>query len=231
MNGKLFDINYIFQTIPILLEQVPYTLFLVLLSLIFGLLIGFVLTVFSLKKNRAGRSMVRGYIAFMRGTPPLLLLLLVYYGLPQLFLLIGVDINDWAKTVFAVIAFSMGMSAFFSEAMRSAYLAVDKGQAEAALSVGMNNRQMLLRIIIPQAMTISIPNMGNLLISLFKETSFVFSIGIVDIFERAHMIAANGYGVRQLEVFIALSLIYWVICIIIEQLIGLYERRHRTMMP
>lgn len=231
MHGKIFDASYIFKTIPLLLERVPYTLFLVVLSLSFGLILGLALTVISLNKNKTGQLFVKSYIGFMRGTPPLLLLLLVYYGLPELFQIIGVDINSWYKTVFAVIAFSLGISAFFSETMRSAYLAVDKGQTEAALSVGMSHRQALKRIIIPQAFTISIPNMGNLFIALFKESSFVFSIGINDIFEKAHSLSSDGYGVRQLEIFIALALIYWVICILIEQGIGLFERRHRMMIP
>ncbi|MFX3616821.1 MAG: amino acid ABC transporter permease [Sporolactobacillus sp.] len=231
MQGKIFDVGYIFHVLPILLEQVPFTLFLTLLSLIAGLIVAFGLTFLSLSQNKFLRSLVTGYIAFMRGTPPLLLLLLVYYGLPQLFMLVQININNWYKSAFAILAFALGMAAFFSEAMRSAYLAVDKGQREAAQSVGMSPGQTLVRIIIPQAIAISIPNMGNLFISLFKETSFVYSIGIIDVFQKAQSIAANGFGVRQLETFLALSLIYWLICIIIEQLIGWYERRHRIMIP
>ena len=179
-----------------------------------------------LNKNIVINSIANGYVAFIRGTPPLLQLFLVFYGLPQVLGSIGIDINDWDKVVFAIITFSLNSGAFLSEIMRSSYLAVDIGQKEAALSVGMTNIQMLRRIIIPQAFDVAIPNLGNLVISLLKETSYVFTIGIIDIMGRAKLIGSNGYGVRQLESYIGLALIYWFMCIIIEKSIALYEYRH-----
>ena len=112
--------------------------------------------------------------------------------------------------------------------MRSAYLSVDTGQREAALSIGMNNVQCLRRVIIPQAFKISLPNLGNVIISLLKETSYVFTIGVIDILGKAKLIGAEGYGVRQLEVYIGVALIYWAMCIIIETIIGLYEYMHSS---
>jgi L-cystine transport system permease protein len=208
---------------PSIMKALPLTLIIMIVSLFFGLLLGLVLAVMKLQKNIILKSIANGYTAFIRGTPPLLQLFLVFYGLPQVVSSVGIDINDWSKSIFAVITFSLNGGAFISEIMRAAYLSIDVGQREAALSIGMNNIQCLRRIIIPQAFKISLPNLGNIIISLLKETSYVFTIGVVDILGKAKLIGSDGYGVRQLEVFIAVALIYWVICIIIEQLISLYE--------
>jgi len=223
---KIFDVNYIFQSIPSIASALPLTLIIMIGSLFCGLIIGFIVTVMKLNKNIVINSIANGYVAFIRGTPPLLQLFLVFYGLPQVLGSIGIDINDWDKVVFAIITFSLNSGAFLSEIMRSSYLAVDIGQKEAALSVGMTNIQMLRRIIIPQAFDVAIPNLGNLVISLLKETSYVFTIGIIDIMGKAKLIGSNGYGVRQLESYIGLALIYWFMCIIIEKSIALYEYRH-----
>jgi L-cystine transport system permease protein len=226
--NKIFDINYIFYSIPLIAKALPLTLMIMILSLIFGLILGLLLAAMKLKKNIVINSIANGYVAFIRGTPPLLQLFLVFYGLPQVLGSIGIDINDWDKVVFAIITFSLNSGAFLSEVMRSAYLAVDGGQREAALSVGMNNIQILRRVIIPQAFVIAVPNIGNIVISLLKETSYVFTIGVIDILGKAKLIGAEGYGVRQLEVYIGVALIYWAMCIIIERIIGLYEYMHSS---
>ena len=223
---KIFDVSYIFNSIPSIASALPLTLIIMMGSLFCGLVVGFVLTIMKLKKNVAINSIANGYVAFIRGTPPLLQLFLVFYGLPQVLNSLGIDINDWDKVIFAIITFSLNSGAFLSEIMRSSYLAVDLGRKEAALSVGMNNIQVLIRIVIPQAFAIAIPNLGNLVISLFKETSYVFTIGIIDIMGKAKLIGANGYGVRQLESYIGVALIYWVTCILIERGIALYEYRN-----
>jgi len=225
---KIFDVTYIFHSIPLIAKALPLTLFIMILSLFFGLILGLLLTAMKLKNNIIINSIANGYVAFIRGTPPLLQLFLVFYGLPLVVHSIGIDINDWDKVVFAIITFSLNSSAFLSEVMRSAYLAVDVGQREAALSIGMNTIQTITRVIIPQAFVIAVPNLGNLIISLLKETSYVFTIGVIDILGKAKLIGANGYGVRQLEVYIGVAFIYWAICLIIEKMISLYEHMHTS---
>jgi len=221
--NKIFDPSYIFNSMPLIAKALPLTLIIMIVSLFFGLLLGLILTVMKLQRNTILNSTANGYTAFIRGTPPLLQLFLVFYGLPQILNSIGIDINDWNKSVFAIITFTLNSGAFISEIMRAAYLSVDIGQREAALSIGMNNFQCLRRIMIPQAFAIALPNLGNVIISLLKETSYVFTIGVIDIFGKAKLIASDGYGVRQLEVFMAVALIYWVISIVIEQMMSLYE--------
>lgn len=227
-NSKIFDVSYIFYSIPLILKTLPMTLYIMILSLIFGFILGLIVTAMKLSKNRIIKNIANSYVAFIRGTPLLLQLFLVFYGLPPALSLIGIDINDINKVDFAIITFTLNAGAFMSEIIRSAYLAVDKGQQEAALSVGMTNFQMIRRIVFPQAFAIAIPNLGNIMISLLKETSYVFAIGVIDILGKAKLIGSYGYGVRQLEAFIAVALIYWAISILIEKSIAFYEYMHHS---
>jgi L-cystine transport system permease protein len=219
-----FNPGYILQVIPNLLKALPLTLLIVVLSLVFGLLLALLLTVARLGTSRVLRTLATWYISFIRGTPSLVQLFLVFYGLPQMLKLIGIDINGWDKVVFAIITFSLNGAAYLSEIMRSSYLAVDRGQQEAAFSVGMNMMQSLRRIVFPQALVIALPNLGNSAISLLKETSLAFTIGVFDLMGRAQMISIRNNGVNQLELFIAVSLVYWVLCFGIERGIALMEK-------
>ncbi len=212
-----FDIGYIFSAIPLILRAIPLTFVIVVLSLFFGTLLGLLLTSMKLGKNPVTALIATTYVSFIRGTPTLLQLYLVYYGLPKVLELVGVNINNWDRVFFAIAAFSLNSGAFLSEVMRSAYLAVDVGQQEAALSVGMGGMQTLRRIIFPQAFAIALPNLGNSIIQLLKETSLAFIIGVNEIMGQAQLIIGRGYGVRQFETFIAVSLIYWAICVGMEK--------------
>lgn len=227
-NSKIFDITYVFQSIPLILKTLPLTLYIMILSLIFGFILGLIVTAMKIGKNRIIKTIANSYVAFIRGTPPLLQLFLVFYGIPPAFSAVGIDLSGIDKTTFAIITFTLNSGAFMSEIMRSAYLAVDKGQYEAALSVGMTDFQVVRRIIFPQAFAIAVPSFGNITISLLKETSYVFAIGVIDILGKAKLIGSDGYGVRQLEAFIAVALIYWAISVLIEKSITLYEYMYNS---
>ncbi len=144
------------------------------------------------------------------------MLLLTYYGLPKLFMLIGVDINDWAKMIFGITGLSVGWSAYLSEAFRSAYLSVDKGQYEAALVVGMDSKDAFWQIIMPQTALIALPNIENLVIGLVKATSLVYVIGLIDMYNAATDLSNQNQGVYKLGIFVVLALVYWLIVLTIE---------------
>ncbi|MBB6633516.1 amino acid ABC transporter permease [Cohnella thailandensis] len=222
--GITFNPEYIVKVFPKLLEALPLTLLIVILSLAFGLLLALLLAAAKLGSSRILRILATWYISFIRGTPPLVQLFLVFYGLPQVLKGIGIDINSWDKVVFAIITFSLNGAAFLSEIMRSAYQAVDRGQQEAAFSVGMTPFQAFRRVMLPQAFAIALPNLGNSAISLLKETSLAFTIGVVDVMGRAQVISIRSNGVNQLELFIAVALLYWALCFIIEKAVALLER-------
>ncbi|MBA9039853.1 L-cystine transport system permease protein [Bacillus aryabhattai] len=205
-------------------DKLPLTLFMLGLSLLFSLLLGFVIALIRIQKKPVLSKMATIYLSFMRCTPLLVQLFLVYFGLPQLLLLVHIDINSWSRVTFLVIAFSLHTAAPLSEVIRSAYLSIDKGQFEAAYSIGMNYFQSLRRIILPQAFIAALPNLGNATISLLKDTALAFSIGIIDIMGQVRLILGNNYGIGMFEIYVTISLVYWSMCIVIEIIVSYLEK-------
>ncbi|MEW9701699.1 amino acid ABC transporter permease [Paenibacillus sp. SI8] len=221
------DLNTLLQLTLKIAEKLPITLTILVLSSGFGVLLGLIIAMIRIQKRPLPYAIATFYLSFMRCTPTLVQLFLIFYGLPQLLMLFHIDVNDWNKVIFAVIAFSLHSAAFLSEVFRAAYLAVGRGQQEAAYSVGMSYFQSLRRIILPQAFGIAVPNLGNNLIILLKETSLAFSIGITDIMGQANIILGNNYGANILVVYLIISLMYWIISIAIEQGTDRYEKHLR----
>ncbi|WP_374187634.1 amino acid ABC transporter permease [Priestia aryabhattai] len=205
-------------------DKLPLTLFMLGLSLLFSLLLGFVIALIRIQKKPVLSKMATIYLSFMRCTPLLVQLFLVYFGLPQLLLLVHIDINSWSRITFLVIAFSLHTAAPLSEVIRSAYLSIDKGQFEAAYSIGMNYFQSLRRIILPQAFVAALPNLGNATISLLKDTALAFSIGIIDIMGQVRLILGNNCGIGMFEIYVTISLVYWSMCIVIEIIVSYLEK-------
>ncbi|WP_212031229.1 amino acid ABC transporter permease [Cytobacillus depressus] len=206
------------------LNKLPLTLLMLGVSLFFSLIIGVIVAIVRVQKRPISYAIATFYLSFMRCTPLLVQLFLVYFGLPQLLLLVNIDINGWDRFVFVVIAFSLYTGAYLSEVIRSAYLAVGKDQLEAAYSVGMSYSQALLRIILPQAFLVALPDLGNNIIELLKDTSLAFTIGIIDIMGQVRIILGNNYGIGMFEIYFTISLVYWGTCIVIENMIGLLEK-------
>lgn len=204
------------KIIDVILRGIPYTLILLVSSFIIATILGIILTWLHLRKSRVAQGFVRFYLGFVRGTPPLLMLLLAYYGLPPLLKLIGINIDGWARIAFGILGLSIGWSGYLSEAFRSAYLAVDQGQIEAAQSIGMNQQQIFRQFILPQTMLIALPNIENLIIGLFKATSLVYVIGVYDMYNQASNLSNQSSGVYQLQIFIVLAFVYWIIVLVIE---------------
>lgn len=211
-----------------ILTALPMTIYLLVYSLIFGLVIGLLLTLAQLRGGRVLASIAHGYISLMRGIPSLVLIFLLFMGLPQ----IAPALAKLPKSTFILVAMTLISSANLGEMMRSSYLAVEHGQTEAALSVGMTEAQALRRIILPQAIAIAVPNLGNNVISIFKETALAFSIGTLDLMGRAQTISQASFGATRLEVYISVAVIYWAICLILQLITSIVERatsRGRTV--
>ena len=210
--------------IPKILKAFPVTMEILLLSLVISLILGALVTVAGIGRKKWLSSIANGYIAFMRGIPTLVLIFLIYLGLPQLAQGVGLDISNISKTAFIIACLSFSTSANMAEMMRAAYLAVDKGQREAAYSVGMKEFTAFRRIVLPQAFGIAIPTLGNNVIILFKETSLAFAIGVIDLMGKARAISSASYGANRLEVYIATGIIFWGICIILERISKVTEK-------
>ncbi|MBQ9643260.1 MAG: amino acid ABC transporter permease [Lachnospiraceae bacterium] len=228
---KLFDFGLVFSQIPKLLEYLPVTLELALVSMLAGTLLGLLLAIMRMKKVRVLSQIAGFYISLVRGTPILVQLYIAYFGIPMLIKWINLKTGsnyvpaNIPGFVYAVTALAINQSAFDSEIIRASLQSVDRGQIEAASSIGMTYFQTLRRIILPEALTVALPGLGNSFIGVIKGTSLAFTCAVVEITARGQILAGRNY--RYFEVYVSLAIIYWVITIIIEQLIRLFERKTR----
>lgn len=224
---KPIQFDKIITYIPQLLPYLGVTLQYVLLSLFFGSIIGFLLASAKLGNSKVLKILANGYTTVMRCTPSIVLLFLVFYGVPAIVKsLIGINIEDVNTMFFVVITFSLFLGASTSEIMRSSYEAVNKGQFEAAVSVGLTDFQAFRRIVLPQAFYVTIPNLGNTVLYLFKEGALAFTIGLIDLMGKAYSINSMEMGGYALEIYLALALIYWPIAIIVEKLFKQLENQY-----
>lgn len=150
---------------------------------------------------------IRFYVSLIRGTPILVQIMIVFYGLPAIGILL-----DPVPT--AIIAFSLNIGAYASETMRAAILSIPKGQWEAGFTIGMSYLQTFNRIILPQAVRVAVPPLANTFISLFKETSLASVVTITEMFRTAQQIANRSYDF--LPVYIEAALIYWIFCFVLS---------------
>lgn len=221
---QLFDFSYFLGCFATLLPYLPITLMILAVSLVFSLLFGLLLAWCKLRKNRIARGAVNVYTEIIRGTPFVVLLFIIYFGLPKLFLQVwGIDINGWNKMIYIIVTLSIFGSARMSEAMRAAYLAVNRSQMEAALSCGLSEGQGFWHIVMPQALLIALPNLGNLILSNLLETAVGFSIGIVDFVGNARLVITRDYGVHNLEVYLMVALVYWVLSMLFAKFFDVLE--------
>lgn len=222
---KYFDASYIWNAIPQLLPFLKVTFLIAGLSVFFGTLLGFILTLGKINGNQLVRKSANGYTTVLRCTPSIVLLFLVYYGVPALGNMIGLNLNEIHTAVFVVLTFTLQFGAVMSEVMRSAYLSINQGQYEAAVSVGLSPWQAFRRIVFPQAFVVALPNFGNSLLAVLQEGSLAYTIGLIDIVGKANLLIAGNYNSHTLEIFIALALIYWIISIAIEQFFFRLEKK------
>lgn len=225
----MFELDFMLSTVPEIIQYIPITVLMALISCLIGCVLGILLALARFFKVRFLSRVIAVYVSFIRGTPMLVQLYLVYYGLPLLVKSIieatggEYDPNAIPKIVYAFTAFSLNSAAYMSETFRSALEAVDKGQLEACYSIHMTTFQALRRVILPQAFEIALPPLGNSLLALVKDTSLAFSISIVDLMAGAKIVASRSF--RFFEIYIVVSLIYWTICFVLEHLIAVTEKR------
>lgn len=192
------------SALPQLLEgAILYTIPLSLITFILGLILATIVAIIRITQVKFLNTLAHIYISIIRGTPLLVQLFIIFYGLPSL----GVTLNPFIS---AVIGFTLNVAAYASEIIRAAILSIPKGQWEAGYSLGMNYWQALIRIILPQASRVSIPPLSNTFISLIKDTSLASLILVTELFRRAQEIAATNY--EFLLLYSEAALVYWIIC-------------------
>jgi amino ABC transporter, permease protein, 3-TM region, his/glu/gln/arg/opine family len=234
-DGKLFSLRAVFDAIPAILKTLPVTLLLTLGGAFFGIILAMIFAVVKINRTRILYPIQALFVSFLRGTPLLVQLMLTYFGIPLLLKAINqkygtaFNINAIPASVFAIIAFAFNEAAYASETIRAAILSVDPGEIEAARSLGMTNRQVYLRVIIPNAAVVATPTLINSLIGLTKGTSLAFSAGVVEVFAKAQAIGGADY--RYFERFISVSIIYWIVNIVIEQIGRAIEKAMDIKVP
>ncbi|QLK86767.1 amino acid ABC transporter permease [Staphylococcus sp. 17KM0847] len=211
------------------LQQLPITLFMIGTALVFALILGFLLAIIRIRRTPILNTLVRIFLSFSRSTPLILQLFLVYFALPQLLLFVGIDINHLSRLFFAILAFTLHSGAYLSEVIRAGYQSVPHAQIEAGLTVGMSYPQIIRRIILPQSLRNSLPNLTTQIIELIKDTSLAFTIGIIDMMGQVQLIIDNNYGLGMLEVYVVISIIYWGLSLIVQGV--LFYVSHRTSRP
>lgn len=215
----------ILELIPVLLPYLLVTFRIIAGTVLTGLFIGFFLAKGMLSRHSAQRKISFLIINAFRCTPSIVMLFIVFYGLPNLFwALFKADINGWAKSFFVILALGLLFSASAAEIIRSSYLSISKSQREAGLVCGLTEFQTFRRIIFPQAFAVSLPNLGNSLIALLKESSLAYTIGLVDVMGKGNLFISMNFGAYAVETYTALFIIYWALTISIEQIFGRLEK-------
>ena len=217
--GKYFDIGRFFDRLPKILPYLNITFQIVIVTMILGTLLGIMVAILRIRKIPILHQILGIYISFMRGTPVLVQMFITYYGIPlvlgNLFLdLFGINLNSVNVLIFVEIAIILNEGAFLGEIFRSAILAIPSVQSEAGYSIGMTNTQTFIRIVLPQAIKVAIPQYGVDLIGVFQNTSLVFVLGVLDIMGKAKTLGvATGHAI---EGFVAVACIYIVISLLLK---------------
>ncbi len=229
---QLFDFQFMLECVPeILIKGVPVALEIACVSFFFGLILGLIAALCKIYKIPVLRQLATVYISFFRGTPLVVQILIASFGVPIILRYINYrfgtnfDVSGVPQIYIMFITYSLYIGSFLSETIRTAILSVPPGQVEAGHSLGMTTPQVLKRVIIPQALTVALPVFGNTFIGLLKDTSLAFIAAIPDILGQAKIIA--GRTSMFLESYIVAALIYWALCIILEQILRLLEKRSR----
>jgi len=214
-----FDLQYIIELMPILLKYLGVTMEMALWGFLFALILSLSLALIRVFKITFIQHLAALFISFFRGTPLLVQLFILYYGLPQFMpIFIGMD----AFTA-AIIGLSLHFSAYMAESIRAAILGIDKSQMEACLSIGMTRLQAMKRIILPQAARVATPSLMNYFIDMIKSTSLAFTLGVAEIMAKAQMEASSSF--KFFESFLAVALVYWVIVLFFTRIQHLLEHR------
>ena len=227
--ANLFDIKLVFTEIPDLLRYLPVTLELTAIAMLIGLSLGLIIAIIRMNKIPVLSQIAVAFVSVIRGTPIIVQLYITYFGIPIALKYInyyrGTDynINNIPGILFAMIALGLNQSAFDSETIRSAIQSVDRGQIEAAKSMGMSGWQVLTRVIIPQAGAVALLPLGNSIIGLIKGTSLAFTCSVVEITAAGKILAGKNY--RYFEVYCSLAIIYWVVTVILERFMKWLEKK------
>lgn len=224
-----FDYVFFLHELWVAVTYIPLTLQLAVIPLLFGLVVGTLLAICRIQNVPVVSTLIKIYVLIFRSMPMVLMILILYfafmYGFDAVAELLKLKIRSGnvPSIVLAYIILCIVSVAFMAESIRTALQSVHKGQLEAAHSVGMNTSTIYQRVIIPQALPVAIPILGNTFIGMTKGTALVYLVGVTDLITGVKIEANASY--RYLEAYIAIAIIYWLLCIAIEQGIRLLSHK------
>ena len=199
---SLIDLDLMVKSAPFLLKGAGYTVELSLGGMVFGLSLGFVIALMRLSRRKLLRGIARTYVSFIRGTPLLVQLFVIYYGLPQF----GISLDPIPS---ALIGLTLNVAGYTGEILRAAIASIDKGQWEAARALGLSWSQTMRLVVMPQAARVALPPLGNSFISLVKDTSLAATIQVPELFRQAQLITARTFQIFTM--YLTAAILYWII--------------------
>jgi polar amino acid transport system permease protein len=203
----------------LLLQGLLYSILVFIVTLVGSLPLGMLVCMGRMAKNRVISMIMRVYISVLRGTPLMLQLFVVYYCPYYVF---GISMGPSYRLTATFIAFILNYAAYFAEIYRSGFESIPVGQYEAASVLGYSKSQTFFKIILPQVIKRITPAMSNEIITLVKDTSLAFAIGVSEMFTAAKAIAASQ---RSMLSFVFAAAIYWVFNFVVELIMGRFERK------
>jgi L-cystine transport system permease protein len=210
--------------IPELLSALPLTLAIMFVALAAGFLLALLATTLRVRRVWGLSLLADLYVSYARSVPVVLQLFVAFYGLPMLLGLFGIKV-DISPTLASMVGLSLYHGGYLSEVMRPAYLAVERGQHDAADSMGYTLRQKIVRIAGPQALHIGLPGYGNAVIYLIHNVALVMYIGAADVMATAHLIMERSYNQYQFGTYLVLGVIYSLLCLIAWLIVRFFELR------
>lgn len=215
----MFDLQLITDSLPLLLAGAGVTLKITAISVGLGLFFGLFIGIAQISRVALIRIPAKVYVDFLRGTPLLVQIFMIYFALPML---TGTRIDPF---VAAIVACSINSSAYIAEIFRGGILSIDKGQMEAGRSLGLTWSQTMRFVVIPQAFKRIIPPLGNEFIAMLKDSSLVSVIGFEELTRQGQLIIASTYG--AMEIWTAVALIYLAMTFPITRLVAYLEKRYK----
>jgi len=215
----------ILKALPVLIQGAGVTVLLAALGTVLGMITGTLLGIARLSSSKIVSFAARCYIDFVRGTPLLVQIFIIYFGLPGLIKSMGFSFS-LSQLAAAVLALTLNSAAYLAEIIRGGIQSIEIGQREAAESLGLGPVETMTYVIFPQAFRRMIPPLGNEFITLLKDTSLVAVIGFEEVFRRGQLIVAQNY--KSFEIYTAVALVYLVLTLVSSQL---FDRLERSMNP
>lgn len=210
------DFQFIKSSVPILMEGALITIELTILTVFFGTIIGIIGALFKTSKYKILRYIVGFYTWIIRGTPMLLQIFIIYFGLPS----IGIEMQPMTA---GILALSINCGAYMTEIIRGGIQSIDKGQFEAAKTLGLTYSQTMLHIIIPQTMRIILPSIGNEFITINKDTSIVSTITLVELMRNAQVIASSTF--RAMDAYLLAGIFYLMMTTVLTLIFSKIEKK------